>query len=136
MAWKRLPVAGVTVIAFALQGAAIAGNIYRWTGEDGLPHFSDTAPPDAGTVRPRTYPRRKPAADSHGLRHGERRLLERVMQESGERRRTRESLGRQADRRRSELRQYCRDMRTQLREAREHDRRKHLTSELRKHCWQ
>jgi hypothetical protein len=135
MIWKRLPVAGATAIALVLQGAAMAGDIYRWAGEDGQPHFSDIAPPDRDTVIHHSYSSNGPASGSGGLRHGERRLLERVMQEAGKKRRARESLGRQANQRRSELRQYCRGIRTQLREAREHNRRKHLTSELRKHCW-
>ena len=135
MTWKQLPVAGVTVMALALEGEATAGNIYHWTGEDGLPHFSDTAPPDQGTVIPKSYSHRQAAADSQGLRHGERRLLERVMQEAVEKRRARESLEHQADQRRAEQVLFCQKMRAKLRETRQHGRRKHLTGELRKYCW-
>jgi len=130
MIGRVLPVA-----ILAMQGAVMAGDIYRWTGDDGLPHFSDTAPSGNGTVIRESFTWEKTDPGSHGLRHGERRLLDRVTQEAEQRHQARKSLTRRADRRRSGQQKFCRKMRAQLRDTRERALRKHYASELRKNCW-
>lgn len=50
MANKMFPVAAVTIVVFAFVSKAMASDIYRWVDDDGVVHFSDTAPADETNV--------------------------------------------------------------------------------------
>lgn len=63
---SRLLSSGLLAAALAVSGAAAAsGEIYRWTDEDGVTHYSDTPPPsrEHSTVKVAIAPPPTPVAE-------------------------------------------------------------------------
>ena len=128
---------GIHAIAavLAMQGAAMADTIYRWTSSDGQPHFSDMPPSGHCTVIRGSVGGNQTVAGRQGLRDGERLLLEQQATEKAKRQRARRSQGLKAHQRRALQQQTCRETRERLRNSRDHTLRKQYAGELRQKCW-
>ena len=124
-----------TVAILAMLGTVTAETIYRWTDRHGQSHFSDTPPGGHSTVIRGIASDRSALPGRQGLRHGERRTLERLAQQAEHQRQVRQSRGRKAHRHRKQTQQSCREMRENLRDNRDDALRKHYARKLRKHCW-
>lgn len=133
----QVTLTGIRAIAavLAMQGAAMADTIYRWTGSDGQPHFSDTPPSGHSTVIRGSVSGNETVAGRQGLRDGEHLLLEQQATEMAKRQRARRSQSLKAHQRRALQRQTCREIRERLRNSRDHTLRKQYAGELRQKCW-
>lgn len=124
-----------TIALLVLQGTLAAGTIYRWTDRHGQPHFGDTPPGGHSTAIPGIASETSPGPGRPGLRHGERRELDRLAQQAAQRRLARQTRGRKAHQHREQTRQSCREMREHLRDTRDDVLRKHYAHKLRELCW-
>lgn len=135
MTGRKSLISMATVAILAMQGTVAADTIYRWTDRHGQSHFSDSPPGGHSTVIRSSASERSPVPVRQGLRHGERRTLERLAQQAEQQRQARQSRGRKAHRHRTQRQQSCREMRENLRDTRDAALRKHYAGKLRKHCW-
>lgn len=128
-----ISMAAIAILAW--QASVVAETVYQWTDRHGQPHFSDS-PPGGHSKVIRDIASDGPASpDRHGLRNGERRMLDRLAQRAEQQRQARQSRGRKAHQHRTQTRQTCREMREHLRKTRDDALRKHYARKLGKHCW-
>jgi hypothetical protein len=132
---KRNAIFAAALLVCTLHSGAAATTIYRWTDAHGQPHFGDTPPAGHHELVREGGTRTSSATDSQSLRPAERRALERLDQQAEQRRQVLQSYRRQAQKRRTRIRQTCRKLREELRGTRDATLRKRLSGRLRQQCW-